>query len=37
MRILSDMTVVAMLVVAAWAYVSTATKKYADVSIWPME
>jgi len=36
MRILSDITVVAILVVAAWAYVSTAGKKYA-VSIWPME
>ena len=36
MRILSDITVVALLVVAAWAYVSTATK-YGAVSIWPME
>jgi hypothetical protein len=37
MRILSDITVVALLAVAAWAYVSTATKKYGVVSIWPME
>jgi hypothetical protein len=37
MRILSDITVVAVLVVAAWAYISTATKKYGAISIWPME
>ena len=37
MHILSDITVVALLVVAAWAYVSTATKKCGAVSIWPME
>ena len=37
MRILFDITVVAILVVVAWAYVSTATKKYGAVSIWPME
>jgi hypothetical protein len=36
MRILLDITVVAILVVAAWAYVSIATKKYGAVSIWPM-
>jgi hypothetical protein len=36
MRILLDVTV-AMLVVAALAYVSTAAKKYGGVSIWPME
>jgi hypothetical protein len=36
MRILSDITVVALLAVAAWAYVSTATEKYG-ASIWPME
>ena len=37
MRILSDITVVAILVVVAWAYVSTATKTYGAVSIWPMQ
>ena len=37
MHILSDITVVALLVVAAWAYVSTVTKQYGAVSIWPME
>ena len=37
MRILLDITVVAIFVVAAWAYVPTATEKYGAVSIWPME
>ena len=37
MRILLDITLVAILVVAAWAYVSTVTKQYGDVSIWPMQ
>jgi hypothetical protein len=37
MRILLDITVVAIFVVAAWAYVSTVTKQYGDVSIWPVE
>ena len=37
MHILSDITVVAILVVTAWAIVSTATRHYGDVSIWPME
>jgi hypothetical protein len=37
MRILLDITVVAILVLAAWTYVSTVTKQYGAVSIWPME
>ena len=37
MRILLEITVVTILVVAAWAYVSTVTKPYGAVSIWPME
>ena len=37
MRILLEITVVAILVVAAWAYISTVRKKYGAVSIWPME
>jgi hypothetical protein len=37
MHILSEITVVAILVLAAWAYVSTVTKQYGAVSIWPME
>jgi hypothetical protein len=37
MRILLDVTVVAILVVEAWASISTVTKQYGAVSIWPME
>jgi len=37
MRILLDIAVVAILVTAAWAYVSTVMKQYGTVSIWPVE
>lgn len=37
MRILLEITVVAILVAAAWAYVSAVTKQYGAVSIWPVE
>jgi hypothetical protein len=37
MGILLDITVVAFLVLAAWASISTVTKQYGAVSIWPME
>jgi hypothetical protein len=37
MHILLDITVVATLVVTAWAVISTVTRRYGDVSIWPME
>jgi hypothetical protein len=37
MRILLDITVVVILVLAAWASISTVTKQYGVVSIWPME
>ena len=36
MRILLDITVVAILVVGAWAIISTVTKEYGAVSIWPI-
>jgi hypothetical protein len=36
MRILLGITVVAILVVAAWANISTITKQYGAVSIWPI-
>ena len=37
MRILLEITVVAILALAAWASISTVTKQYGAVSIWPME
>jgi hypothetical protein len=36
MGILLGITVVAILVVAAWAKISTITKQYGAVSIWPI-
>jgi len=36
MRILLDATVVALLVVSVWAIISTVTKQYGAVSIWPI-
>jgi hypothetical protein len=36
MRMLLVIAVVVILVVAAWAYISTVTKRYDAVSIWPM-
>jgi hypothetical protein len=36
MRVLLDITVVAILVFAAWAYISAVAKRYGAVSIWPM-
>ena len=36
MRILLDITVVVILVVAAWASISTVTKQFGAVSIWPI-
>jgi hypothetical protein len=36
MRILLDITVVGILVVAAWASISTVTKQYGAISIWPI-
>ena len=37
MRILLEITVVAILALAAWASISNVTKQYGAVSIWPME
>ena len=36
MSLLLDITVVDILVVAAWAIISTVTKQYGAVSIWPI-
>jgi hypothetical protein len=36
MRILLDISVVTILGVAVWASISTVTKRYGAVSIWPI-